>query len=104
MIYTPVYYFICMCAPLRGLNELVIEPHREKTGLLPMRKNKGAKLISAFVFATRIVRSLSYLNTKFQASYHLLWLYSPVCVGPGQKPKLLVFSRTGSIMKEATHD
>ena len=39
-----------------------------------------AKLISAFVFAIRIVQSL-YLNPKFQASSHLLWLYSLVCVG-----------------------
>ena len=39
-----------------------------------------AKLISAFVFATRIVQSLFYLNPKFQASNHLLCLYSPVCV------------------------
>ena len=27
-----------------------------------------------------------FLNPKFQASSHLLWLYSPVCVGPGRKP------------------
>ena len=46
-----------------------------------------AKLISAFVFATRIVQSLYYLNPKFQASSHLLWLYSPVCVGPGRNPE-----------------
>ena len=39
-----------------------------------------AKLISAFVFATRIVQSLFYLNTKFQASSHLVWLYILVCV------------------------
>ena len=25
---------------------------------------------------------LVFLNPKFQASGHLLWLYSPVCVGP----------------------
>ena len=37
-------------------------------------------------FATRIVQSLYYLNPKFQASSHLVWLYSPVCVGPGRKP------------------
>ena len=30
-----------------------------------------AKLISAFVFATRIVQSLYYLNPKFHASKHL---------------------------------
>ena len=45
-----------------------------------------AQLISVFVFAIRIVQSLFFLNQKFQASSHLLWLYSPVCVGPGRKP------------------
>ena len=39
------------------------------------------KLISAFVYATRIVQSLYFLNPKFQAYRHILWLYSPVCVG-----------------------
>ena len=42
-----------------------------------------AKLISTFVFATWIVQFLYFLNPKFQASRRLLWLYSPVCVGPG---------------------
>ena len=46
-----------------------------------------AKLISAFVFATRIIQALYFLNTKLQAFYHLLWLYSLVCVGPGRKPE-----------------
>ena len=40
----------------------------------------------AFVFATRIVQFLSYLNPKFQASGSFLCLYRPVCVGPVQKP------------------
>ena len=34
-----------------------------------------------------IVQSLYCLNPKFQVSIHLLWLYSPVCVGPGRKPR-----------------
>ena len=55
-----------------------------------------AKLISAFVFATRIVQSLYYINPKFQASSHVLWLYSLVCVGPGRKPRRPVFSERGS--------
>ena len=55
-----------------------------------------AKLISDFVFATRIVQSLFFLNPKFQASYHLLWLYSLVCVGPGRKPRRPIFSERGS--------
>ena len=44
------------------------------------------KLISAFVFATRIVQFLFYLNPKFQASSSFLCLYSLVCVGPVRKP------------------
>ena len=53
-----------------------------------------AKLISAFVFATKIVQSLYFLYTKFQASSHLVWLYSPVYVGPGQKPRKTGFLTT----------
>ena len=34
---------------------------------------------------------------KFQASsYNPLWLHSVVCVGPGRKPRRLVFSQRGS--------
>ena len=55
-----------------------------------------AKLISACVFATRIVQSLYFLNPKYQASGHLLWLYRLVCVGPGGKPRRPVFSQRGS--------
>ena len=40
------------------------------------------------------------LNLKFQASSHLLWLYSPVCVGHGRKPRRPVFSERGSIKGE----
>ena len=55
-----------------------------------------AKLISVFVFATQIVCSFYFLNPKFQGSNHLLWLYSPVYVGPGRKPRRPVFSERGS--------
>ena len=34
----------------------------------------GGNLVSVFVFATRIVRPLCFLNPKFQATRHLLWL------------------------------
>ena len=40
--------------------------------------------IRAFVFATKKVQSLFFLNLKFQASSHLR-MYSQVCVGLGQK-------------------
>ena len=59
------------------------EPRREKTNILHMRKQR--RRISAFVFATLIVQSLYFLNSKFQASSYILWLYSPVCVRPGRK-------------------
>ena len=68
------------------------EPPRGKTNNLHMRKQSRrsasvtAKLISAFVFATRIVQFLFYLNPKFQASSSFLCLYRSVCVGPGRKP------------------
>ena len=55
-----------------------------------------AHLISAFVFATKIVQSFYFLNPKFQASSYLLWLYSPVCIGPGRNSRRPVFSRRGS--------
>ena len=65
-----------------------------------LRSNWAAgQLISAFVFAIRIVKSLYNLNPKFQASSHLVWLYSLVCVGPGRKPRRPVFSQRGSYYK-----
>ena len=79
-----------------------IEPRHEKTGYLPMRKKgadqlrSSAKLIGTFVFSTRIVQFLFFLNPKFQVSRHLLLLYRPICVRPGRKPRRPVFSRRGS--------
>ena len=71
----------------------LFEPPHGKTNNLHMRKQrrrsasrKTAKLISAFVFAPRIVQFLFYLNPKFQASSSFLCLYRPVCVGPVRKP------------------
>ena len=61
-----------------------------------------AKLISAFVFATWIVQSLIFPNPKFQVSSYIQWLRSPVCVGPGRKPRRPVFSRRGSCRKWAS--
>ena len=45
-----------------------------------------AKLISTFVFATRIVQSLYFPNKKFHASSCLLLPCSPICVRPSRKP------------------
>ena len=49
---------------------------------------------------TWVVQFLYFLNPKFPASSHLLRLYSLVCTGPGQKPKLLFFSAKAQIIHQ----
>ena len=44
------------------------------------------QLIRTFVLAAWILQIFYFLNPNFQASSHLLWLHSLVCVGP-VKPK-----------------
>ena len=44
------------------------------------------KPISAFVFSTRKLQFIFFLNTKHPASSHLLCLYCTVCVEPVGKP------------------
>ena len=81
------------------------EPRHKKTGFFAYAKTKAqisfavtTKLISAFVFATRIVHFLFLFNPKFQASMLLLGLYMLVCVRPGRKPRRPVFSRRSSLI------
>ena len=86
----------------RKTTVILYEPLREKTGFCICENKDADQLrgkISAFVFATRIVESLYFLNPKFQAPSHLLWLYRPVCIGPVRKPRRPVFSQRGSIIK-----
>ena len=56
-----------------------------------------AKLISFFVFATRIVQFLFYLNPKFQASSSFLCLYRLACVRPVRKPHCWFFHEAAQI-------
>ena len=56
----------------------------------------SAEIICRFYHFHQKIQFRFFPHPKFPASTHLLWLYSPVCVGPGLKPKLLVFSSTGS--------
>ena len=44
-----------------------------------------ASTISAFAFA------ISPSTSKFEVYSHLMWLYSPVCVGPGRKLRSCFF-------------
>ena len=69
------------------------ESHHEKTQYFDNGITKSQisfkvteKLISIFVLATGIVQLLFYFNAKLLASCLILWLYIPVCVGPGRKP------------------
>ena len=77
------------------------EPHHEKTCFFCICENIGADQLhrSAPLFSLHIVQSFYFLNPKYQASSHLLSLYSSVCVGPGRKPQRQVFSRSGSYDK-----
>ena len=71
------------------------EPRREKTGFLHMRKQRretDQRLCFRYTDST----SPLLPKPKLQASRHLLWLYCPVCVGPGRKPRRPVFSERGS--------
>ena len=70
-------------------------------------KNKGADQLRgsreadhAFVFATRIVQSLYFLNTKFHASSSFLRLYRPVCVEPVRKPHCWFSHKTAQILNQ----
>ena len=75
-----------------------------KPAFLHMRKQDADQLRGnseadrQLCFSYRIVQFLFCLNTKFQASGHLLSLCSPVCVRPGRKPRRPVFSERGSFI------
>ena len=66
-------------------NVEIKQPPHGKTNNLHRRKQRR-EADQHFVFATRIVQFLFYLNPKFQASSSFLCLYRPVCVGPLRKP------------------
>ena len=63
-------------------------------------ENKGAYQLPSNCAADQrlLKQSLFFLNPKFQASSHLMCLYSPVCVGPVRKPRRQVFLRRGSFI------
>ena len=80
----------------------IYDPRHEKICFC-ISKNKDAaqvtaQLISAFVFSTKTLQTLYFLNPKFQASSHVRLLYSSVCVGPGLKPRRQVLSRLCSYL------
>ena len=66
----------------------------ENKGADQLRSNCEADQRLCFRYTDSTSPLLS--KSKISASSHLLRLYRPVCVGPGRKHKLLVFSHTGS--------
>ena len=90
-------------------NAYKMKPHHEKTQQFAYAKTKAqisfavtAKLISAFVFATRIVQFLFVLKPKFPVSSHLLCQYSSICVGPFQKPHCWFSHEAAEILKDSS--
>ena len=63
------------------------------------RSRSAVQLISAFVFATRIVQVLFFINLKFQCSCLFLWLHRPVCVRLGRKPQRPFFRIAAHLSK-----
>ena len=57
----------------------------ENKGADQLRGNREADQRLCFRYID--TKSLYSLNPKFQASSHLLWLYSPFYVGPDQNPE-----------------
>ena len=93
------YIQLLLISRLKSSSELMLyfcDTCRLKINLILSYLILTAKLISAFVFASRIVQFLFFLNPKFQAASHRLCLYRPVCVRPCQNPRGTVFSRRGS--------
>ena len=58
--------------------------------------------ISGFVFAIEIVKAPYFLN-PCEASSHLLWLYRPVCVGPGQTTRRLMLYLHGEQLRSCSN-
>ena len=90
---------------------VLYEPRYEKTGFLHMRKqrrrsasrcgNRKADQRLCFRYTESTIPLLSKSEISSLLS-HILWPYSPVCVGPGRKPRRPVFSEQGSY--ELHHD
>ena len=111
IIFAEKNYNFCFKAKLKKSNIYLCKPHFQYTSLVmrkpdfcicenkdadQLRSNREADQRLCFRYMAWIVQSLFYLNPKLQASSHLLWLCSLVCVGPCRKPRRPVFSQRGS--------
>ena len=92
LILTAYYVSRCIRNPTKSLGE------NKGTDQLRSYFAVTAKLVSALVFATRIVQFLYFQNPKLPVSSHLLCLYKP-----GRYTKLLVFPCEGSCYINKCH-
>ena len=60
-----------------------------------LRGNREADQHLCFRYIESTIPLLPKSEISSQSS-HLLWLYRPVCVGPGRKPRRPLFSQRGS--------
>ena len=84
-----IAFFFCT---ILSLSLLILEP-REKTGFLHICENKDTDQLRSNCAADQRL-CFCYKDTRI---VHILWMYSPVYVGPGRKPQRPVFSQRGSI-------
>ena len=89
--------FVCFVLYLAKISGERLQDHWSSgnKGTDQLRGNHAADQCLCFCYTDSTIL-LFALNPKFQSYNHLLWLYSPVCVGPGRKPPKQVFSRCGS--------
>ena len=80
---------------LMGKPTICICENKDADQLRGNREADHRELISAFIFATRIVQFLFYLNPKFQASSSSVLVQAGLC-GTCSETTLLVFPRGGS--------
>ena len=93
-----------VCSMYRTATVRISEPLYEKT-VFCICENKDADQLRGnreadqrLCFRYTIVQSLYFLNPKFEASRHILWLYSQICVKTGRKPQRPVFLQRGSFI------
>ena len=101
LMIAPAYFILGGTSP----GQVRYEPRYEKTGFCicenkdadQLRGNREADQRLCFRYIDNTIPLLP--KSEIQASSLLLWLYSPVCVGPGRKPRTPVFSQRGSYIR-----
>ena len=62
------------------------------------------QLIGGFFVFAPYQYNHCFKNPKYNLSSHLMWLHSPICVGPGRRPEYSFFSRRVSLNSRCSLD